>query len=114
MQILDEQTGPSYWNDTRQGLRTVELRAAGFDPADAAKRNAIVTVACPIGIVRDGDTIVIDPGARILDLAVDASEIARRLATREGSAGESRRAPRGSVLDKSARLVSSAHYGCVL
>ena len=68
----------------------------------------------PIGIVRDGDTIVIDPGARTLDLAVDAAEIARRLATRDGSVGESRRARRGSVLDKYARLVSSAHYGCVL
>ena len=41
------ETSPSYWNDTREGLRTVELRAAGFDPADAAKRNAIVTVASP-------------------------------------------------------------------
>jgi dihydroxy-acid dehydratase len=67
----------------------------------------------PIGIVRDGDPIVIDPGARTLDLAVDAAEIARRLATRDGSSGESR-ARRGSVLDKYARLVSSAHYGCVL
>jgi dihydroxy-acid dehydratase len=68
----------------------------------------------PIGIVRDGDTIVIDPGARTLDLALDAAEIARRLATRDDSVGESRRARRGSVLDKYARLVSSAHYGCVL
>jgi dihydroxy-acid dehydratase len=67
----------------------------------------------PIGIVRDGDPIVIDPGARTLDLAVDAAEIARRLAPRDASAGESR-ARRGSVLDKYARLVSSAHYGCVL
>ena len=67
----------------------------------------------PIGIVRDGDTIVIDPGARTLELAVDAAEIARRLATRNGPGGESR-ARRGSVLDKYARLVSSAHYGCVL
>ena len=39
------ETSPSYWNDTREGLRTVELRAAGFDPADTARRNAIVTVA---------------------------------------------------------------------
>jgi dihydroxy-acid dehydratase len=68
----------------------------------------------PIGIVRDGDTIVIDPGARTLDLALDAAEIARRLATRDDSVGESRRARRGSVPDKYARLVSSAHYGCVL
>ena len=40
----------------------------------------------PIGIVRDGDTIVIDPGARTLDLAMDAAEIARRLATRDAPA----------------------------
>jgi dihydroxy-acid dehydratase len=68
----------------------------------------------PIGIVHDGDTIVIDPGARTLDLAVDAPEIARRLAARDGSAGARRRARPGSVLDKYARLVSSAHHGCVL
>ena len=67
----------------------------------------------PIGIVRDGDTVVIDPGARTLDLAVDTAEIARRLAARNAPAGPGR-ARRGSVLDKYARLVSSAHYGCVL
>jgi dihydroxy-acid dehydratase len=67
----------------------------------------------PIGIVRDGDTVVIDPGARTLDLAIDTAEIARRLAARAAPAGPSR-ARRGSVLDKYARLVSSAHYGCVL
>ncbi len=39
------ETSTSYWNDTREGLRVVELRAAGFDPADAAKRNAVVTIA---------------------------------------------------------------------
>ena len=48
----------------------------------------------PIGIVRDGDTIVIDPGARTLDLAVDAAEIARRLAARERARGTRPRAPR--------------------
>ena len=67
----------------------------------------------PIGIVRDGDPIVIDPGARTLDLVVHAEEIARRQATRE-RAEPLLRARRGSVLDKYARLVSSAHYGCVL
>ena len=41
------ETSTSYWNDTREGLRVVELRAAGFDPADAAKRNAVVTIASP-------------------------------------------------------------------
>src|SRR5262245_7319127 len=38
---------PSYWNNTREGLRAVELRAAGFDPVAAARRNAVVTVAAP-------------------------------------------------------------------
>jgi dihydroxy-acid dehydratase len=41
------ETSTSYWNDIREGLRVVELRAAGFDPADAAKRNAVVTIASP-------------------------------------------------------------------
>lgn len=67
----------------------------------------------PIGVVREGDFIVIDPGARTLDLEVDPAEIARRLKARAEDAGGPR-PPRGSVLDKYARLVSSAHYGCVL
>lgn len=67
----------------------------------------------PIGIVRDGDPIVIDPQARTLDLAVDETEIARRMAAWDGPALSNRVRP-GSVLDKYARLVSSAHYGCVL
>jgi len=67
----------------------------------------------PIGIVQDGDTIVIDPRARILDLAVDAAEIARRLASRKQPARQEPLRP-GSVMDKYVRLVSSAHYGCVL
>ena len=37
----------SYWNDTREGLRKVELRAAGFDPTTADKRSPVVTVASP-------------------------------------------------------------------
>jgi dihydroxy-acid dehydratase len=67
----------------------------------------------PIGIVRDGDTIVIDPNARTLDLLVDASEIAQRQASWTRPEGP-QRIRRGSVLDKYARLVSSAHHGCVL
>lgn len=66
----------------------------------------------PLGIVRDGDTIVIDPQARTLDLAVDAGEIEQRMASWEGPKPNPVRL--GSVLDKYARLVSSAHYGCVL
>lgn len=67
----------------------------------------------PIGIVRDGDTIVIDPQARTLNLAVDESELAQRLASWDGPEAQSP-VRLGSVLDKYARLVSSAHYGCVL
>ena len=36
----------SHWNHA-VGLRAVELRAAGFDPDEAAKLNAIVTIASP-------------------------------------------------------------------
>lgn len=67
----------------------------------------------PIGIVHDGDIIVIDPQARTLDLVLDAAVIAQRLAA--GCRPELRPPTRpGSVLDKYVRLVSSAHYGCVL
>jgi len=37
----------SYWNNTNEGLRKVELRAAGFDPATARSCSPIVTVASP-------------------------------------------------------------------
>ncbi len=67
----------------------------------------------PIGIVRDGDTIVIDPQARTLDLAVDEAEIVQRMASWDGPEVPHRVRP-GSVLDKYVRLVSSAHHGCVL
>lgn len=65
----------------------------------------------PIAAVRDGDTIVIDPVARTLNVELSADEIANRMAAW--------RAPQqairpGSVHDKYTRLVSSAHYGCVL
>ena len=67
----------------------------------------------PIAAVRDGDTIVIDPGARTLNLLVSDEEIARRMA--EWQAPDlSGRVRRGSVHDKYIRLVSSAHHGCVL
>jgi dihydroxy-acid dehydratase len=67
----------------------------------------------PIGIVEEGDAIVIDPRARTLDLAVDAAEIARRMAARKPRPRAEPLRP-GSVLEKYARMVSSAHYGCVL
>jgi len=66
----------------------------------------------PIAAVRDGDAIVIDPKARTLTLDVPADEIARRMA---GWHAPDRNGVRpGSVHDKYIRLVSSAHYGCVL
>jgi dihydroxy-acid dehydratase len=67
----------------------------------------------PIAAVRDGDTIVIDPGARTVNLDVPAEEITRRMADWRAPASLSAIRP-GSVHDKYIRLVSSAHYGCVL
>src|SRR5215212_4530350 len=67
----------------------------------------------PIAAVRDGDAIVIDPGARTVNLDVPAEEIARRMADWRAPASLSEVRP-GSVHDKYIRLVSSAHYGCVL
>ena len=67
----------------------------------------------PIGVVRNGDAIVIDPQARTLDVVIDEAEMARRMAAWDRSEVRNPVRP-GSVLDKYARLVSSAHYGCVL
>ena len=67
----------------------------------------------PIAAVRDGDTIVIDPSARTLNLEVSSDEIARRMADWRAPELDRRVRP-GSVHDKYIRLVSSAHYGCVL
>jgi dihydroxy-acid dehydratase len=67
----------------------------------------------PIAAVRDGDVIVIDPGARTVNLDVPAEEIARRMADWRAPASVAAVRP-GSVHDKYIRLVSSAHYGCVL
>jgi dihydroxy-acid dehydratase len=67
----------------------------------------------PIAAVRDGDTIVIDPGARTLNLEVSDAEIARRMAEWRAPDAAGRVRP-GSVHDKYIKLVSSAHYGCVV
>ena len=67
----------------------------------------------PIAAVRDGDTIVIDPGARTVNLEVSADEMIRRMADWRAP-DSTRRVRKGSVHDKYIRLVSSAHYGCVL
>jgi dihydroxy-acid dehydratase len=67
----------------------------------------------PIAAVRDGDTIVIDPRARTLNLEVPKEEIALRMADWRAPDRVGRVRP-GSVHDKYIRLVSSAHYGCVV
>ena len=66
----------------------------------------------PIAAVRDGDTIVIDPRGRTLTLDVPETEIAGRMtAWRAPDAAQVRP---GSVHHKYVRLVSSAHFGCVV
>jgi dihydroxy-acid dehydratase len=67
----------------------------------------------PIAAVRDGDPIVIDPGARTLTLDIAGEEIARRMASVRPRDPAARLRP-GSVHHKYVRLVSSAHYGCVV
>lgn len=67
----------------------------------------------PIAAVRDGDIITIDPGARSVNLEVPSAEIARRLQDWRAPDMSARVRP-GSVHDKYIRLVSTAHYGCVL
>ncbi len=67
----------------------------------------------PIAAVRDGDAIVIDPRARTLTLDLPEAEIARRMAAWRPPDLDKTVRP-GSVHHKYVRLVSSAHYGCVL
>jgi dihydroxy-acid dehydratase len=67
----------------------------------------------PIAAVRDGDTIVIDPRARTLNLDLPQTEIDKRMAEWRAPDLAQRIRP-GSVHDKYVRLVKSAHYGCVL
>ncbi|MEM7400286.1 MAG: dihydroxy-acid dehydratase, partial [Pseudomonadota bacterium] len=66
----------------------------------------------PIGVVRDGDTIVINPGTRRLELDIPAAELESRVA--DMVVPEPSGVAAGSILSKYRRLVSSAHYGCVL
>lgn len=63
-----------------------------------------------IGIVEDGDTIIIDPVQRTLNVDMSEELINARL---EQDISWSPDLKPGSVLDKYCRLVSSAHYGCV-
>ncbi len=64
----------------------------------------------PIAAVQDGDEIVINPSQRRLDLGLPDDVIANRLEAWKPPVPTVRP---GSVRDKFARLVSSAHYGCV-
>jgi len=66
-------------------------------------------VGGPLGLVKDGDAILIDPAQRRLDLEVDPQELARRKAAWRAPA------PRYTtgVMEKYARLVSSASEGAV-
>ena len=86
---------------------TQELVAPPFVPKhDQAAKGG------PIAAVRDGDTIVIDPKKRTLDLDVPDAEIARRMIGWKAPDGSGLRP--GSVHHKYVRLVSSAHHGCVV
>ncbi|MBX3502033.1 MAG: dihydroxy-acid dehydratase [Alphaproteobacteria bacterium] len=67
----------------------------------------------PIAAVRDGDTIVIDPRKRTLNVALPDDEIARRMQAWRAPDLSARIRP-GSVHDKYVKLVSSAHHGCVV
>lgn len=67
----------------------------------------------PIAAVRDGDAIVIDPRARTLNVELSDAEIARRMKEWKAPDLSSKVRP-GSVHDKYVRLVSTAHYGCVV
>jgi dihydroxy-acid dehydratase len=67
----------------------------------------------PIAAVRDGDTIVIDPASRRLDVLLTDAEIAERMKDWTPPDHSATVQP-GSVQDKYIRLVSSAHLGCVL
>ncbi|NKC16476.1 MAG: dihydroxy-acid dehydratase [Gammaproteobacteria bacterium] len=67
----------------------------------------------PIAAVRDGDMIVIEPANRTLNMEVDNAEIERRMQDWQAPS-VLEKVSLGSVQHKYARLVSSAHYGCVL
>ena len=64
----------------------------------------------PIAVLREGDTVVIDPGQRTLRFEISDEDLAQRLQNWQAPEVS---AQRGSVLEKYARLVSSAHHGCV-
>ncbi|KIW12120.1 dihydroxy-acid dehydratase [Exophiala spinifera] len=65
----------------------------------------------PIGLVRDGDEIVIDAETRTLDLSVSESELAKR--REEWSKNKPVPRYKRGVLAKYAKLVSDASHGCI-
>ena len=66
-------------------------------------------VGGPIALIRDGDPIRIDCGARSIDLVLPAEELAARRAAYVPRPGERL----AGVLEKYARLVGPAHEGAV-
>jgi dihydroxy-acid dehydratase len=66
-------------------------------------------VGGPIAAVRDGDSIVIDPEKRVLDLDIPADELRKRLA----AVRHPEPIYKQGALAKYARLVSSASQGAV-
>lgn len=63
----------------------------------------------PIGLVRDGDTVVIDAETRVLDLLVEESELEKR---RKEFVPPPLKYTKGT-LAKYARVVSDASHGCI-
>lgn len=66
----------------------------------------------PLAAVENGDTIVIDPVHRTLDVAIGDGELSQRMASVQPR-NLPDTVPQGSVLRRYAKQVSSAHYGCV-
>ena len=68
-------------------------------------------VGGPIGLVRDGDEIVIDAESRVLDLNVDESILKQR--REEWRANPPKPRVTRGTLGKYARLVTDASHGCI-
>ncbi|KKK14450.1 hypothetical protein P175DRAFT_0462716 [Aspergillus ochraceoroseus IBT 24754] len=74
-------------------------------------------VGGPIGLVNDGDVITIDADNRVLDLAVDESELAQRRTQWEADKAAGKLPKTGlelrGTLGKYARSVQDASHGCI-
>src|SRR5207253_103615 len=73
------------------------------------EEDAEAAVGGPIAAVRDGDSILIDPQKRLLELEIKPEALRARLATVEGP----KSVYKTGALAKYARLVSSASQGAV-